>query len=688
MTKWTLILATVLVATPAFADKKLDDAVAKAESMAEKGKPEEAVKVIQKVAEQSSTPEAYLALGRFQQKYGSLDDAQTAVSKAVDLSKSGTPDAQAESLASLSGLDLTRGTGRDALTHAEEAVKAAPSSTTALAALARAQARVKDGPTALATADRAVQAAPNSGLAHVARGEALLAMGRAKDAEGELRKALEVEPKLTLARTKLATALLAGGNAAAAEEEARKATEADQKSGEAFAVLGRAILARDPKRWDDAIAQAQQGAFLNPRDPAVQLAVGQIFEAGNNPDQASLAYGRALAADPGFTPARVANVQVLVRKGQNDAALTDAQKIVQEMPGNAQAQLVLGRLYLRKGDWQNAASALELAAKGAPADAETQARLGTALQYVGKKAEALAAYKKAVELDPGNIDYRTTYGLILGVNGQANAGAAELKKVVSTPGYNDSAGYVNLGWLYRNTEPKRIDESIAAYKKGLELNPKEEQAALGMGWSYINQKNWDAAIGAFNQAMQIDPTTAPEANNAIGWSYLFKKDPAKAREYYEKGGAAGRADARLKTNIERLEKGLEAEQAALEAPPPPPRMERPDAGTLSATLTGARDANARRRAARDLATYGADAVPALISAIKGDSDWSVREAAANSLGVLGPRASSAVPHLMFILTSARSMDSTIMTKEQMAESMKEDDFRKAVRNALQKIQGK
>ena len=688
MTKWTLILATVLVAAPAFADKKLDDAVAKAESMAEKGKPEEAVKVIQKVAEQSSTPEAYLALGRFQQKYGSLDDAQTAVSKAVDLSKSGTPDAQAESLASLSGLDLTRGTGRDALTHAEEAVKAAPSSTTALAALARAQARVKDGPTALATADRAVQAAPNSGLAHVARGEALLAMGRAKDAEGELRKALEVEPKLTLARTKLATALLAGGNAAAAEEEARKATEADQKSGEAFAVLGRAILARDPKRWDDAIAQAQQGAFLNPRDPAVQLAVGQIFEAGNNPDQASLAYGRALAADPGFTPARVANVQVLVRKGQNDAALTDAQKIVQEMPGNAQAQLVLGRLYLRKGDWQNAASALELAAKGAPADAETQARLGTALQYVGKKAEALAAYKKAVELDPGNIDYRTTYGLNLGVNGQANAGAAELKKVFSTPGYNDSAGYVNLGWLYRNTEPKRIDESIAAYKKGLELNPKEEQAALGMGWSYINQKNWDAAIGAFNQAMQIDPTTAPEANNAIGWSYLFKKDPAKAREYYEKGGAAGRADARLKTNIERLEKGLEAEQAALEAPPPPPRMERPDAGTLSATLTGARDANARRRAARDLATYGADAVPALISAIKGDSDWSVREAAANSLGVLGPRASSAVPHLMFILTSARSMDSTIMTKEQMAESMKEDDFRKAVRNALQKIQGK
>ena len=137
---------------------------------------------------------------------------------------------------------------------------------------------------------------------------------------------------------------------------------------------------------------------------------------------------------------------------------------------------------------------------------------------------------------------------------------------MATPGYKDSDGYVNLGWLYRNTNPKRTEESIAAYKKALELNPKEEQAALGMGWSYINLKNWDGAIAAFNQAVQIDPTTAAEANNAIGWSYLFKKDAAKAQEYCDKGTAAGRADARLKTNIERLEKGLANEQDEPDVP--------------------------------------------------------------------------------------------------------------------------
>src|SRR5260221_1654262 len=97
-----------------------------------------------------------------------------------------------------------------------------------------------------------------------------------------------------------------------------------------------------------------------------------------------------------------------------------------------------------RGDGPNAATALEQAAGLAPADGETQARLGTAEQYVGKKAESLAAYKRAVELDPKNIDYRTTYGLILGVNGQAAAGAEELRKVVATPGYKESDGYVNM----------------------------------------------------------------------------------------------------------------------------------------------------------------------------------------------------------------------------------------------------
>src|SRR4051812_43679828 len=152
MNKWIFMVAAVLVAAPAFADKKLDDAVAKAESLADKGKPEEAVKAVQKVAEQANSPDAYLALARIQQRFGTPEEAQASVTKAVELSTSAAPEVKAEALAALSGMARRSGTGRDALANAEAAAAAAPASASALAALARAQARAKDGPTALATA--------------------------------------------------------------------------------------------------------------------------------------------------------------------------------------------------------------------------------------------------------------------------------------------------------------------------------------------------------------------------------------------------------------------------------------------------------------------------------------------------------------------------------------------------------
>jgi superkiller protein 3 len=684
-----LILAAALLATPAWAQRsKLDEAVAKADSQAEKGKPEEGEKNLQKFADSNATPEAYVALARFQLRHASPEAAVASANKAAQLSAAAAPAAKAEALAMQSYLDLIQGSGKDALAHAQQAVAADGASATAHAALARAQARTGDGNAALQSAEKAIAASATSGLAHLAKGEALLALGRGKDAETAFRKALEVEPKLVLARTRLASALLAQGNAAAAVTEAKAASEADQKSAEAFATFGRATLALDPKKWDEAIAHAQQGAFLNAKDPTVQTDVGHIFEAANNFDQAQLAYGRALAADPGYVAARVAMVNVQIRKGQLEPALRDAQLIVQEMPNNAPAQLQLGRLYLRKQDYAAAVGALEKAAQLSPGVAETHARLGTAYQYTGKRAEALASYKKAVDLDPANVDFRTTYGLLLGVGNREAEGIAELQKVVATPGYKSADAYINLGWLYRNTNPPQAQQSVDAYKKALEIDPKAEQAALGMGWSYTNLKNWDEAIAAFNKAMEIDPGLTDVAYTGIGWSYLFKKDLAQAKQFADKAQAAGGIDPRLRQNIERVEKGLEAQMEAMKAPPPAPKIERADAGTLSQQLLNGRDVAARRRAARELAGHGEDGLSALITALTKDNDWSVRMQAASSLGALGPKGSAAIPHLMSILNSPRMTDKAVLTKEEMQLAMVEEDFRKVVRQAVLKIQGK
>src|SRR5439155_493886 len=330
-----------------------------------------------------------------------------------------------------------------------------------LAALARAQVRTQQNVAALQTAEKAVQAGATSAVAQEAHGEGLLAGGRGAEAAAAFRKASQLDPKMAEAQVGLSQALLAENKAVEAVAEARKATETDPKSGEAFAALGTAILAENSKNWNDAIAQAQQGAFVSPNSPVVQVAVGRIFEAGGNLDQAVSSYKRALEADPGYVAARVALVQTQIRKGEYDAALPEAQKLAAEAPDSGDAQLMVGRLLAQKGDFAGAVGPLDKAAKALPGSAEAQALAGLAYVQTRQPEQAVPVYKKAVELDPKNVDYRSNYGLMLAMTGKHEEAANELKKVIATPGYKDVAGYANLGYVYRTMKPARTEAAQA-----------------------------------------------------------------------------------------------------------------------------------------------------------------------------------------------------------------------------------
>ena len=177
-----------------------------------------------------------------------------------------------------------------------------------------------------------------------------------------------------------------------------------------------------------------------------------------------------------------------------------------------------------------------------------------------------------------------------------------------------------------------------------------------------------------------------EAETGLAWTYAFKKDVPQARTHAEKAEKAGRNVAALKTQIDRVEKGLAAEEKAAEEEEAAPPVQRgPDVGSLTQTLLYSRDVNARVRAARQLVPFGGAAVASLINALN-VPDQAVREAAVAALGTIGPPAKSAIPHLRQILAT-RQNESTFMTKEQMQAAMREEDFRKTVRDAILRIGG-
>jgi len=677
-----LAVLTLALAAPAFADKKLDDAIAKAEEQFQKGKPDEAIKTLQKAISQSpASPEGHLALARLQQRVGSLNETADALKQAIANLAGAPAQLKADIYTYASSFALVFGTGREAVAHAEEAVKIQPGAAS-YAALARAQVRAQDPVGALATAQKALQAGASSALAHEAHGDALAALRRYDEAMAAYRKALQLDSKLNRARVGLAAALVAAGKPSEAVAEARQATTADERDAEAFAALGSALLAENPQqKWSEAIAEAQQGAFLNPRSVLVQVAVGKIFEAAGNYDQAAAAYQKAFDVDPGYAPASIAVIRAQERRGDLDGALAAAKRLVEQSPTSGEAQFLVGSLLMRKDDIKGAQAHLVKATELTPGNAEAHAYAGTSYQYSGRTDKAVAAYAKAVELDPKNLAYRATYGLLLGIVERYAEGAAELQKVVTTPGYKESAGYTNLGWLYRNMTPRKTAEAVAAYKRALELDPKNGQAALGMGWAYSYQRSYDDAIAAYQQTAKIDASLQDEAYNGIAWCYFFKRDLEQAKQWLDKAGKAGRADTRLGEQIEKLVK-LQAQREAYEEALRKAEEEAakgPDLRTLERQAT-----NGDMRAVRELRSLGTQGVTSLIRVLNAESPVPVREAVVDALGDIGPAARQAIPYLNEVMRT--ECFTTIMTKEQMAASVKCEDLKRKARDAVLKIQ--
>ena len=418
------LAVVAFLAAPAAAQSKLDQAIAKADEQLVKGKPDDAVKTLTKAAAEAGA-EGQLALARLHERIGDLEAAAKAYEQAKG---SATGAARADALAAVANFTLRRGKATDALAIAKQAVEAG-ATPAALAAMARAQVRTEDAPGALATADKAVAAGSGSAIAQIARGEALIAMGKNAEAEAALRQAIQIDPKSALAYSRLARAQLALAQPADAVASAKKATELDDKFGEGFAILGVAIVAENPKSWSDAIAQAQQGAFLDPDNPIVQGAVGKIFEANGQLEQAAGAYRKALAADPAFGPARFALIQAELNRGNRDAAIAEAKKLAAGGMSSADIERLIGEDAVRRQDYAGAIPFLEKATKGLPGNPDGWALLGRAYHANRRYDEAADAYKKAVELAPQNANYRTTYGLILGMAGELDAGLAELQKV-------------------------------------------------------------------------------------------------------------------------------------------------------------------------------------------------------------------------------------------------------------------
>ena len=635
---WTLLALVSLAARPAWADKKLDQAVAKAEAQLAKGKDAEAVKILQKaVAQAPRDAEAPLALMKLFTRLGRRDEAAAALATAGERAASAPPAVRSRILSLQSALALREGSASDALAFAEEAV-AASASAESLSALARAQARLGLA-AARATADRAVAAQPGSALAHVASGDARLAARLDAEAEAAYRRALELDPR----------------------------------SAEAQAALGLAALARDPEGGKgDGVAAAQQAGLLEPKNPLPKLVLGRVYERRGQLDQARTAYEEAAALDPTWPSPRIGVLGVRLRQGDTDGVLASLRALPEEFRATGEAELLLGRVLVQKEEWTSAGAALDRAAALLPGLAEVQALRGDAAYHAGDLATAADAYGRAVKLDPGNLAYRTSHALHLGYDGRREEAIAALLEVSAKPEGQTPEVFLALGGIYRAFEPPRVAEAVAAYEKALKLDPKSSQAALGIARSYRAGRQWARAISAYERVSTAFPRLDREGLLGTAWCYQLSGDDTRARFYT---GLALRAGA----DVEPLRRALSREGATADD------FERAE---LAEALRS-KSAGEQARAVKGLLELGRPAVPTLAAALaRAGTSLAARELIVDGLSGLGPAAREALPQLDRLAAAAPAGPGPQESDEQKALREREARLADSARAASEKIRGR
>jgi tetratricopeptide (TPR) repeat protein len=620
----TLVLCLTL---PARADKRLDDAVAKAEAQLAKGKPDEAVKILRKAADKARRdPEPQLALARLLTRLGRLEEAGTALARADELAAAAPPAVRARVLAERSTLVLRTGTLGQATELAREAVglAAGPES---LAALARAQARAGD-PAARESAERAVRAAPGSAAAQLAHADALRSAWLGAEAEAAYRRVLELAPRSPSAQAGLALALAMQGKDSAIDA-ARVATEADPGSSEAQIALGMAVLALDPQDHASlAIAAVQQASALEPKSAPAKLAVGRVFESRNQLPQAAAAFEEAASLDPGWGAPQIGGLRVRLRQGDAPGALAGLRALPDEHRISGEAALLLGELLRLIEDPIDAEAAFARAAAAMPGRAEAHVLHGTAAYDAGDLTLAADALGRAVALDPANLDDRLKHARYLAYDGRLDESVAVLLALGGQPEGMTPALLIELGGVYRSFKPPRVEEAVGAYKRALVLDPRSGEAALGVARSYRAGRQWERAVDAYERVSGVNPRLEGEAMLGAAWCFLASGDDYKARFYTGLAARAGADVERLRSALTGPAGGGAAELAELEEG------------------LAAKHAGVQVRAVRGLLGLGRPPVPLLARALgrKGTS-LAAREAIVEGLATMGPAAREALPQL-------------------------------------------
>lgn len=356
----------------------------------------------------------------------------------------------------------------------EKSIELEPTNPTAVLLLVKLHVDKLRPADAIPPLQQALNRMPESPALHYELGRVQEMLGRPAEAVTSYSQAVELNPRLALAHAGLGRLYRSNAETLTrSAEHLKQAVALDPQNPQWHYELGLTLVQQ--QNWEAAQTALEQAAVMNPNQPRIYSALAQVYRNRKMAEKArdSLRHFGELASRAENAKVQIGELETNFRRAQDlessgnqKDAISLYQQILAASPNEPQVYFALARLHLRS-------QSLNLAEEN--------------ILY-------------ALKLQPNNADYHEFYAVVLIELGRRNEAERELHKAIPLKPL-DGSPHNLLGDLFLGAG--QIEAAVAAYKRAVELAPKEPEYRLNLARAYRVKGDAAAAEREVNEYQKL-----------------------------------------------------------------------------------------------------------------------------------------------------------------------------------------
>lgn len=322
----------------------------------------------------------------------------------------------------------------------------------------------------------------------------------------------------------------------------------DPQRGESY--FPKAIILMNQKRLAEAEQTVKEGLKYAQDSAVGHYYLGRISIEAGNVDQALASFDRAIAVNPSFEPAYLAQASLFESRQEKEKAiailqkylqrvnprnrdirhhviqlyiatkdyaggLAELQKLLDEDPGDLDAQLRMALIYGEKKEYAKAIEQLSAVLRARPAELKIRDYLGYMYEETKDFSKAIDVYQFNIQLDPTFVDSHIHLGILHYRLKQFPSAIAHLREAVRL-NPKQAESHIVLGLAYLQSD--RYEEAVHAFEEGVRHHPKNADLHFNLGTAYDKLNRFDEVVREMEVTLALDPHHA-DALNYLGYSY-------------------------------------------------------------------------------------------------------------------------------------------------------------------------